>query len=119
MVNYLAGMFSILGNAYIMFASFIGIAGTFITGSTTVSNIIFGPAQYETSELLNLNKSLVLTLQHCGAAIGNAICLFNIIAAATVVNLKTYKEILSNNIVPVLAVGLIIGMIGMILNFFI
>jgi lactate permease len=118
MVDHIAIIFSLMGNLYIAFAPFIGISGAFITGSTTVSNIIFGPSQLETARTLNLETGLILSLQHAGASIGNAICLFNIIAAAAVVGLKTYKEILSNNLIPSLAAGLVIG-IGWIYNIFI
>jgi lactate permease len=119
MVNHIAMIFSLAGTYYIGFAPFIGIAGAFITGSTTVSNIIFGPSQLQTAQTLNVDSSLVLTLQHAGASIGNAICLFNIIAAAAVVGLSTYKEILRNNLAPSLLAGLVIGLAGMIIYLFI
>jgi lactate permease len=117
MVNHIAIIFSLMGDIYIVFAPFIGISGAFITGSTTVSNIIFGASQLETARTLNLNTSLILSLQHGGASIGNAICLFNIIAAGAVVGLKTYKEVLRNNLIPSLAAGLVIGIAGMIIYF--
>jgi lactate permease len=119
MVTQIAMMFSALGGAYTFFAPFIGIAGAFITGSTTVSNIIFGPSQLETATNLSLRKEVILSLQHSGAALGNAICLFNIIAAASVVGLKTYKEVLRNNMIPCLAGGVLIGILGIILLMFI
>jgi lactate permease len=118
MVNHIAMVFSLMGTMYVAFAPFIGIAGAFITGSTTVSNIIFGPSQLETARALNLDSSLILSLQHAGASIGNAICLFNIIAAAAVVGLNTYKEILRNNLLPSLVAGIIIGAAGVVIFFF-
>jgi lactate permease len=118
MVNHIAMIFSLAGTYYISFAPFIGIAGAFITGSTTVSNIIFGPSQLETAQALNVSTGLILSLQHAGASIGNAICLFNIIAAAAVVGLSTYKKILGNNLAPTLLAGLAIGITGMIIYLF-
>jgi lactate permease len=117
MVNYIAGIFSLLGSGYIIFAPLIGIAGAFITGSTTVSNIIFGPSQLETAKALSLKTELILSLQLSGGSIGNAICLFNIIAAAAVAGLKTYKEILRDNLLPALLGGLTVGILALIYFF--
>jgi lactate permease len=116
-VNHMALIFAQLGNMYIAFAPFLGIAGAFITGSTTVSNIIFGPSQLETARALNLDNNLILSLQLAGASIGNAISLFNIIAAAAVVGLSTYKEVLKNNLIPSLAAGVLLGIAGFIFYF--
>jgi lactate permease len=54
-------------------------------------------------------------LQHSGAAIGNAICLFNIIAAGSVAGIKDENKILKLVIKPSLVAGLIIGLCGFIL----
>jgi lactate permease len=115
MVNYIAALFGTMGTLYVFAAPFIGIAGAFITGSTTVSNIIFGASQLETSNIIGLNNELILSLQHAGASLGNAICLFNIIAAATIVGLNSYREVLKNNLMPTVFGGLLIGLIGMII----
>jgi lactate permease len=117
MVNHIAMIFSLLGTGYIIFAPIIGISGAFITGSTTVSNIIFGPSQLETARALSFQKELILSLQLSGGSIGNAICLFNIIAAAAVAGLKTYKEILNNNLIPAISAGFIAGLLALIYYF--
>mgnify|MGYP002783630564 FL=1 len=97
---------------YPVFSPFIGILGAFVSGSTTVSNIIFGASQMAAAKELELNEIFILALQHTGAAIGNAICLFNIIAAATVANIKDYKAILNLNIIPTLIGGVVLGFMG-------
>jgi lactate permease len=115
MVAHIATMLQQTGSLYPLSAPLLGITGAFITGSTTVSNLIFGAAQLKTSQLLSLNESLVLSLQNCGASLGNSICLFNIIAAATVANIGDYKQILKNNLTPAIVAGLTAGISGMIL----
>ncbi|MDB5264374.1 MAG: L-lactate transport [Adhaeribacter sp.] len=112
MVSYISGMLAQLGNLYPIVSPFIGIMGAFITGSTTISNVVFGPSQLATSLSLDMPPATVLSLQHSGAALGNAICLFNIIAAASIANLKNYKDVLVCNLAPTLVGGLLLGILG-------
>jgi lactate permease len=112
MVQYISAMLSALGQTYVVFAPFVGIMGTFITGSTTISNIVFGASQVETAQALDIAVPTMLALQHTGAGVGNAICLFNIIAAASIANLQNYRGILANNMVPTLLAGLLVGLLG-------
>jgi lactate permease len=77
--------------------------------------VVFGPSQLETALSLQISPVVLLSLQLAGAALGNAICLFNIIAAASIANIKNYKEILASNLLPTLAGGLLIGLLGLIL----
>lgn len=112
MVNNIAELLSNLGSGYTLLSPLLGIIGAFITGSTTISNVVFGPSQLETANLLNLDPNTILSLQLNGAGIGNAICLFNIIAAASVANLRNYKEVLAQNMIPALLAGLLAGFLG-------
>jgi lactate permease len=115
MAAYISLMLQQTGSLYVLFAPLLGVTGAFITGSTTVSNLVFGAAQLKTAQLLSLNKSVILALQNCGASLGNSICLFNIIAAATVANIWDYKQILKNNLTPAIVAGLTAGLVGMAL----
>jgi len=50
---------------------------------------------------------------------GNAICLFNIIAAASIANIKNYKSVMAHNMVPTLLGGLLFGLLGwLLISFF-
>ncbi|QCY68933.1 L-lactate permease [Antarcticibacterium flavum] len=115
MVAYIAEALSGTGDAYPLIAPFLGITGTFITGSTTISNIVFAPSQLETANVLNLPEGIILALQHAGASLGNAVSLFNIIAAAAIANLTNYKEVLKITLVPVVLGGVVLGVIGWVL----
>jgi lactate permease len=112
MVRYIAELLSGLGSFYVVFAPFVGILGAFITGSTTISNVVFGASQLETATSLGLNPTMLLALQLSGAGLGNAICLFNIIAAASVANIKDYKAILAANMLPTLLAGGLAGLLA-------
>lgn len=113
MVAYLAALLSELGPAYPVAAPFIGLIGTFITGSTTISNVVFGASQQHAATALGLPLTGVLALQTAGASLGNAICLFNIIAAASVAGIKDYRAVLVNNLVPTLLATLLVGALGL------
>lgn len=94
----------------------IGAFGSFIAGSATVSNILFGNFQNSAAAALGYNTNLILALQLVGAGIGNMIALTNIIAAQATVKLKNKEiEILRLVIVPFLIYILTAGLIGLIL----
>ncbi len=112
MIEAIAGVFVQSGQAYPLFSPFIGVIGSFITGSTTVSNIIFGPVQYNAALNLGLQAEIILGMQLAGASLGNAVCLFNIIAAAAVAGVDDFKSILNKNLLPVFLASLVIAGVG-------
>jgi len=65
-------------------APFIGALGSFITGSATVSNIMFGPSIYSSSLSLGFNPIKILSLLLVGAGAGNMIAIADVLAAKTV-----------------------------------
>lgn len=115
MVDHIADLKGKLGQTYPLFAPFVGIIGTFITGSTTLSNIVFAPSQLATAKMLALDEHTILALQHAGASVGNAICLFNIISAVAIAGLQDFRGVLMKNLKITLFLGLALGVIGMVL----
>ena len=67
------GIANVLGKVYIIFAPFVGLLGTFMTGSNMSSNILFGSFQMTTAKLLGANTAAILGAQSAGGAIGAAI----------------------------------------------
>ncbi|MEL6730030.1 MAG: L-lactate permease [Bacteroidota bacterium] len=114
MIEALASVFREAGGAYPLFSPLIGVIGAFMTGSTTVSNIIFGPVQFNTAQALSLDSSLILGLQLAGGSLGNAVCLFNIIAAATVAGVRDFRAILQKNLLPVFLAALGVAGVGFV-----
>ena len=85
----------------IFISPLIGVLGSFVSGSSTVSNILFSPFQFETAKLLNLSPLLILTLQLVGSAIGNMICVNNIVAVSATVGIVGMEgKIIKRNLVP-------------------
>jgi lactate permease len=118
MIDSLAGVFVQAGDTYPVFSPLIGIIGAFVTGSTTVSNIIFGSVQYNAAMSLSIQPEIILGLQLAGASLGNAVCLFNIIAAAAVAGISNFKGVLKKNLVPVLLTSVISTILGYLLIYF-
>jgi lactate permease len=112
MVQRIASVFVQVGPAYPLLSPLLAVVGTFMTGSTTVSNVIFGPVQHDAALTLGLDPAAVLGLQLAGASLGNAVCLFNIIAAAAVVGLTRYRAILRRTTAPVLLATLVLALAG-------
>jgi len=98
------------------FAPFIGAFGAFVTGSVTVSNIMFGHF-FSTAALdLGFNPQIILSLGVVGAAAANMIALADILAAEAVVGIKNSEiHILRGVIIPCLTCLLIFGIIGIII----
>lgn len=80
----------------------LGVSGSFLSGSATMSNIIFGKA-IQSAAIISTNLPLLIALFHTGSAIGNAISLQNILMVQSVVNeqLVNYSKILKLNLIIV------------------
>lgn len=112
-LSYLA---SNLNTSLLPFISpFIGAFGSFLTGSATISNIMFGDLLATASQIINLNAGKILALELVGAAAGNMIALADILAAEAVVGLKEKtRAVLKGVFTPCLIYVLLIGIVGMI-----
>jgi lactate permease len=75
------------GSAWPLFAPFVGVLGTFVTGSATASNILFSDFQLATAQRSGLPPLPILGAQGFGAAVGNIVCPHNVIAAGATVQL--------------------------------
>ena len=92
---------NLFGTAFPMLSPVLGVIGAFVSGSCTVSGILFGPLQYETALALKLSASSILGLQMAGGAIGNMICIHNVVAVSSTAGV-TGKEgaIIRKNLLP-------------------
>lgn len=98
------------------FAPFIGAFGAFMTGSVTVSNIMFGHLFSIASTNLSMNTSVILSLGVVGAAAGNMIALADILTAEAVTGIKNGEiHVIKGVIVPCLTYLLLLGVIGIII----
>lgn len=113
MISYMAKVLE--NNGLVFLSSFIGMLGAFVSGSTTVSNLLFAHLQASAASTVGFPVASILSLQLIGSAVGNMISLANIIAAQSTVGLvNCEKKILNLTIWPCLASGVIIGILAWI-----
>ena len=109
---------AIAGNAWPMVASFVGGLGAFITGSNTVSNLLFAEFQWDVALELGLPRQIIVAAQVAGGAMGNMICIHNIVAVCAVVGLSGKEgAILKRTVWPFLIYGLVVGVIASLFSF--
>lgn len=110
------GLAHTVGGAWQFAAVYLGALGSFFSGSNTVSNLTFGGIQYATAEQLGLSLTTILSLQSVGGAMGNMICIHNIVAVCAVVGLQQKEsEILRKTLLPVLLYGVVASIISLAL----
>ena len=86
---------------YLWVSPLIGVIGSFISGSNTVSNTLFAGLQFETAVLVGLPQVVVLALQNTGGAIGNMICVNNVVSACATTGMSGNEgRIIRLNIIP-------------------
>lgn len=109
-----------LGSIWIFVAPFLGMLGSFVTGSATVSTLTFAPIQYNIATELGLDVNIVLAAQLIGAGAGNMFCVHNVVAASGAVGLSGKEgDIIRKTIIPAFIYGLLAGITGfVILNVF-
>ena len=103
------GLTAATGRAFPLFSPILGVFGAFVSGSCTVSGILFGPLQYQTAGMLGLNKASIIALQMAGGAIGNMICIQNVIAVASTTNaIGEEGKIITRNLLPCLLYSVLV-----------
>ncbi|MDR0339577.1 MAG: L-lactate permease [Desulfovibrio sp.] len=113
MATATAGM---LGSVWPAVASYVGGLGAFITGSNTVSDMLFGMFQWDIAGQLKLSRTVIIAAQGAGGAMGNMICIHNIVAVCTVVGLLNREgDIMRRTFWPFVLYGIVVGIIAYIL----
>ncbi|WP_432736990.1 L-lactate permease [Maridesulfovibrio sp. FT414] len=106
------------GQTWPVVASFVGGLGSFITGSNTVSDLLFAEFQWGVASSLNMPHQIIVAAQAVGGAMGNMICIHNIVAASAVVGLSGMEgQILKRTVWPFLLYGAIVGVIATAMTF--
>ena len=95
------GLAALAGKAYVIVAPLIGVLGAFMSGPNTVSNTLFSSLQFETATILAMPQVFIVALQNNGGAIGNMVCVNNVVSAcATTGTIGNEGKIIRTNIVP-------------------
>jgi len=116
MTQMASALTDFFGPVYPVVAPFIGILGAFVSGSNTVSNMLFVSMQFESAVMLSLPPVVIVALQCVGGGIGSMICVNNVIAVCATVGLKGVEgKMIRRNCIPVLIYAVLIIMIAYIL----
>ncbi len=115
MVNILADD---LRNTFLpVWAPLLGAFGSFLTGSVTVSNIMFGNFLANSALDLSLSVNKILALAAVGGAAGNMIALGDIVTAESVVGLiNSERKVLKGVIIPCMSYIVLICVIGLLIT---
>ena len=107
---------SLAGEAWPVFAPFIGGFGAFVAGSNTVSNMMFSLFQYDVGNRIGVDPTWIVALQAVGGAAGNVICVHNVVAASAVVGLVGREgDVIRKTVIPFVYYALTAGILGLII----
>ncbi|MBN2864362.1 MAG: L-lactate permease [Bacteroidales bacterium] len=113
-------MVQVFKGAWPLIDTFVGALGAFMAGSNTVSNMLFALFQYSIADNLGISHIIIVSLQNIGGALGNMICVHNVIAACATVGLIGVEGLLiKRNLIPMTIAALMAGIIGLLLAFII
>ena len=92
---------------YIIISPLIGVLGSFVSGSATVSMNLFSNLQFNTATVLSIPAVFVMAMQCVGAAIGNMVCINNAVAAsATIGTVGREGKLIKINAIPMIIYSL-------------
>jgi lactate permease len=92
---------------------FLGALGSFLTGSATISNIMFGNIVKKSAELIGFQAAPLLGLLVVGGAAGNMIALADILVTEAAVGLKHQeRQVIKGVIGPCLLYLFLVGIMG-------
>ena len=84
--------FASTGSLFPIFSVLLGWVGTFLTGSDTSSNALFGNLQVITATRLNLDPTLMAAANSAGGVMGKMISLQSLAVAVAATGMKTTDE---------------------------
>lgn len=112
------GMVAITGQTWPFFAPFVGMIGSFVAGSVTVSNLMFSLFQFGVAIKIGVSTVIIVALQCVGASAGNMICVSNIVAAEATVGLIGREGILIRKLLfPTIYYLVFAGLLGILAVF--
>ena len=82
-----SGVAALAGQVWPVFAPAIGALGTFIAGSTTVSNMMFSLLQFGVAENIGVSEAIVVALQAGGSSAGSMFSVNNVVSVSATVGL--------------------------------
>ncbi len=105
----------VVGGLWPFISPLVGLLGAFISGSITVSNLLFGGFQYSVADTLGFAPHIILALQASGAGAGNMIAVHNVVAVSAVTGILGREgKVIRRNLLPALLYAFAVGIFGMV-----
>ena len=110
MMTTMANALSKVGKAaFVVISPFIGVLGSFVSGSNTVSNTLFTNLQFDTAAALSVPTVFAVAMQTVGGAIGNITCINNAVAASATLGISGREgKLIKINVLPMLIYALVV-----------
>jgi lactate permease len=101
MTNVLAqGIAMATGSLFPVFSPFIGVLGSFLTGSNTNSNVMFGALQVESAKVLGISTVIMAAVQSVGGSVGCSIAPSKVLLGSATVGLGGRESEVLNRTMP-------------------
>jgi lactate permease len=102
-----SGVADVTGSHYPLLAAGVGMVGAFTTGSSTSSQALFAPMQYEIAHRVGFPESHALALQLTGSNVGNSISPMSALVGTSAVDHKELtSQVVRTAFLPALVLGL-------------
>lgn len=94
---------------FIVISPFIGVLGSFVSGSNTVSNTLFTNLQFDTALALSIPGVFAVAMQTIGGAVGNITCINNAVAASATLGISGKEgRLIKINFIPMVVYTLVV-----------
>ena len=104
------------GPVFPLVSPFIGVLGSFMTGSNTNSNVLFGILQVETARSLGIGEVTIASVQSIGASVGSSMAPAKVLVGAAIAGLAGREHEIMRTIVPyILGLAALTGIEALIL----
>ena len=109
------GIAGVSGPLFPLVSPFIGLLGSFMSGSNTNSNVMFGLLQMETARALGIGEVTISSVQSIGASVGSSMAPAKVLVAAAVVGLGGQERSIFRGVIPyIIALVLLAGLEAMV-----
>ena len=119
MTEMAQGLSSLMNSfTFIFISPFIGVLGSFVSGSNTVSNTLFTNLQYETAMAVGVPGVFAVAMQTIGGAVGNITCINNAVAASATLGISGKEgKLIKVNFPAMLIYGLAVIAVFLVAHF--
>ena len=109
------GIADVSGPLFPLVSPFIGLLGSFMSGSNTNSNVLFGLLQLETARALGIGAVTISSIQSIGASVGSSMAPAKVLVAAAVVGLAGEERSIFRIVIPyIIGLVLLAGIVALV-----